>query len=453
MSRRADTDPYELRPEAVRDPPRSLRSVLRSVGPGIVMASAVVGSGELVATTVLGAENGYRLLWLILLSCLIKVVVQNELGRYSIGTGETTLQAFDHVPGPRWIVGWVVWAWFGMVCAVLFAIGGMLGAVAEVLNMIIPELSIGAGVWIVAAVTLALLSYGRYSFIERASLSLVVVFTTMTLLGAVLLFQQPELISFTGLAEGLSFKLPQGGLSTAVTVFGGTGVGSGELVMYPYWCIEKGYARFSGKRDATSAWSARAQGWIRVMGIDVLSSLVIYTFATLAFYLLGAGVLHGQATVPQGADMVSTLSTMFTETLGAWSRPLFLAGAVAVLYSTVFAVTAAHSRLFTDFLGMVGVCDSRNFAQRTRVMRLLLLPLILIPCLTFLYVREPVVMVKISGIGQAVLLPVIGFSALYLRYRRLPSEIAPRGWLTLGLWVTSALMLLIMLASLVYQVT
>jgi len=67
-----------------------------------------VDSGELVATTVLGAEHGFRLLWLILVSCTIKTVVQNELGRYAIGTGETTLEAFDRVPGPRWRVSWVV---------------------------------------------------------------------------------------------------------------------------------------------------------------------------------------------------------------------------------------------------------------------------------------------------------------------------------------------------------
>ena len=124
-----------------------------------------------------------------------------------------------------------------------------------------------------------------------------------------------------------------------------------------------------------------------------------------------------------------------------------------MLYSTVFAVTAAHSRLFADFLAMVGVYDGRDFHRRMQLMRLLLLPLIFIPCLTFLYVREPVVMVKISGITQAVLLPVIGFSTLYLRYRLLPAEIGPRPWLTLALWVTSAAMLFVMLASLVYQLS
>ena len=34
------------------------------------------------------------------------------------------------------------------------------------------------------------------------------------------------------------------------------------------------------------------------MHLDILCSLVIYTLATVAFYLLGAGVLHKSGVVP-----------------------------------------------------------------------------------------------------------------------------------------------------------
>ena len=311
-------DPYARPLEAIEEPPRGFAASLRRIGPGLVMAGAVVGSGELVATTVLGAENGYMLLWLILLSCAIKIVVQNELGRYTIATGETTLEAFDRVPGPRLRVSWVIWLWFVMVIAVLFAIGGMLGAIAEVMTMIAPGVAMDLGVWVLAGLTAVLLTAGRYRTIERVSLALVVGFTALTASGALILFTRPDYFSWADLMSGLSFHLPEGGLSTAVTVFGGTGVGSGELVMYPYWCIEKGYARFAGVRDAMPGWKGRANGWIRVMGIDILNSLLIYTFATVAFYLLGAGVLHNMGTVPEGSQMVRTLSHMYTETLGEW---------------------------------------------------------------------------------------------------------------------------------------
>ena len=451
MPDRSAKDPYHLHPEAVENPPHTFGAIFRRIGPGLILASAIVGSGELIATTLLGAENGYSLLWLILVSCAIKIVVQNELGRYAIATGETTLEAFDRVPGPRWRVSWVVWLWFAMVMMAMFAVGGMMGAIAEVLNSIFPPISINVWVWIVNVVTVVLLVVGRYALVEKVSMGLVVAFTILTVSCAVLLFKRPEYFSWTELISGLSFHLPQGGFVTAVTVFGITGVGATELVMYPYWCIEKGYTRFTGTRDKTSAWRNRAHGWIKVMGVDVLNSMVIYTFATIAFYLLGAGVLHGMGVLPRGTEMVSMLSNMYTETLGPWSRNLFLAGAVAVFYSTVFASTAGHSRLFADFLGIVGAYDKRNYPARLTVTRIFVVILLFLPSMTFMFLQEPVLMVKIGGVAEASMLPVIGFSTIYLRYAHLPKAILPKGWITLALWVTSAVMAVMMGYSVIQQ--
>src|SRR5215208_2387464 len=88
------SDLYRLRPEDVVAPPRRLRDTLARIGPGIVLAGSIVGSGELIATTTLGAQVGYTALWLILVSCFVKPVVQAEMGRYTIATGETGLEAF-----------------------------------------------------------------------------------------------------------------------------------------------------------------------------------------------------------------------------------------------------------------------------------------------------------------------------------------------------------------------
>ena len=70
------------------------------IGPGLILAASIVGTGELINTTGLGAKAGFSLLWLIVLSCVIKVFVQVELGRYAITHGKTTLAAFGLAPRP-----------------------------------------------------------------------------------------------------------------------------------------------------------------------------------------------------------------------------------------------------------------------------------------------------------------------------------------------------------------
>ncbi|MDI1251292.1 MAG: hypothetical protein PSV13_20685, partial [Lacunisphaera sp.] len=54
-------------------PPRHLGGVLRQLGPGLIISAMIVGSGELIVTPKLGAEEGFRLLWFIVLGCLLKV--------------------------------------------------------------------------------------------------------------------------------------------------------------------------------------------------------------------------------------------------------------------------------------------------------------------------------------------------------------------------------------------
>ena len=451
-------NPYARKPENIEEPPTGFLATMKLIGPGLILASSIVGSGELIATTVLGAEIGYTLLWLIILSCMIKVVVQNELGRYSIATGETTLEAFDKIPGPRLRVGWMVWCWAIMVTFTLMQIGGMLGGIAEVLNRMMmlhsdPSTSITIWVWVVNVLTIALLIGGKYAVVEKVAMGLVVAFTFLTVSCAVLLLKLPQYFSWADVVSGLTFDLPSGGIATAVAVFGITGVGATELVMYSYWCIEKGYARNAGPRDDSPAWIKRAFGWVRVMGYDVVNSMIIYTFATIAFYILGAGVLNGMGLMPQGSEMVSTLSNLYTQTLGDWSLPLFLVGAVAVLYSTVFASTAAHCRVAADFVGMLGIYDRSAYHKRLQATRIFVFVLLFIPSVYFMLFKEPVTMVKIGGIAQASMLPLIGFATLYLRYKRLPKSLLPAGWLTFLLWVSALIMAVMMGYSVIQRLT
>ena len=134
-----------------------LPEILRRIGPGMILAAAIVGSGELIATTTLGAQEGYRLLWLILLSCLIKPIVQAELGRYTIATGEPT----PGEPEPRararalGKVGWVAWGWAIMVFITLLQVGAMFGGVAQVMHLLVPAVPVRAWVLVFLALTLA----------------------------------------------------------------------------------------------------------------------------------------------------------------------------------------------------------------------------------------------------------------------------------------------------------
>jgi hypothetical protein len=209
--------------------------------------------------------------------------------------------------------------------------------------------------------------------------------------------------------------------------------------MYPYWCVEKGYARFAGKRDNSAGWLERALGWVRVMHLDILVSMIIYTVATLAFYFLGAGILHGMGKVPAASDMIPTLSNIYTQTLGRWSLGLFYLGAVVTLYGTIFASTAANARVYADMCRLMGFFERDDYARRVKFRTGFTLMLTIVPVILYMSFKSPVKMVIAGGLTQAIMLPVISLSTLYLHRCRLPPEIAPRKRITILLWVASVL--------------
>ncbi|HEY3121956.1 MAG TPA: Nramp family divalent metal transporter [Vicinamibacteria bacterium] len=441
------SDPYRLRPEDVADPPHGLAPTLRRIGPGMVLAASIVGSGELIATTTLGAQAGYAALWVVLLSCLVKPVVQAEMGRYTIASGETGLEALDHVPGPRLRVSWLLWCWAAMVLITTLQVGAMFGGVAQVMSLIVPVLSIRGWVIVLLGLTLALLLGGGYDRVERLAMVKVALFTLITVLAAVVLARMPQYFSWGRLVEGVRFRLPAAGLTTAIAVFGITGVGASELFMYPYWCVEKGYARFVGRREDTPAWRARARGWIRVMHVDIACSMVVYTLATVAFYLLGAGILHGMGLVPAARDMIPVLSNIYTRTLGPWALWVFYAGALITLYGTIFAATAAQSRMAADMVRVFGGFERDDYGARLLWRRRFVGLLTVVPVVLYFVFESPVKMVVAGGIAQSLMLPVVGAGTLYLRHRRLPPDVAPSRWTTAALWIATGLMLAVVVCS------
>ena len=107
MASTGQDNTYALDDQSIQEPPKSLWVALTKIGPGIILAGSIIGSGELLLTTGLGAKYGFVFLWLILFSCVVKVFVQIELGRYAISSGQPTLAALDELPGPRLGTHWI----------------------------------------------------------------------------------------------------------------------------------------------------------------------------------------------------------------------------------------------------------------------------------------------------------------------------------------------------------
>lgn len=448
-------NPYALEASDVEEPPRSFRGVLKHLGPGFILSASIVGSGELISTTLLGAEAGFVTLWVVLVSCLVKVTVQLEFGKHAIYSGETTFTAFNKLPGLKLgRANWSIWTWLLLMTLKFLQVGGIIGGVAIILLMAFPQLSLAnlgflpeavtanlpeSAIWaLLLAPCVSLLVFrGWYTPIERISLIMIGLFTLLTLASVYMLHRTEYAVSMGEIASGLTFDLPKFALAAAIGAFGITGVGGDEVMMYNYWLVEKGYAAKTGPREDSEAWTRRAKGWIRVMYVDALLAMVAYTIVTAAFYILGAAVLNAQGLIPDKKEIIDVLSKMYTDTLGPGARNIFLAGAFVVLFSTLLSALAGWTRLFGDAFSQLTNADFKNEATRRKLVAVLAWIIPVLWALLFLFFKSPGLMVMLGGIATSLILLIVLFAAFHFKYRRLPAELKPGPVYNVAFWASA----------------
>ena len=411
----------------------------------MIVSGSIVGSGEILLTSGLGAAAGFTLLWWVLVSCWSKSIVQAEITRYCISTGDTYMRALNRLPGkingPKGPVGWPVWLAVISFFPGIFGLGGIVGGAGQGLALMFDGLNPSVATGIVTVGAIGILATGSYPYLERIMLGLVMSFTVITLFSSGVMQTTEFQMTLDDLAEGFRFHFPLAVAALAIAMYGYTGVNGGEIAAYTYWCVEKGYPKYIGADPTDPRWVDRAKGWIKVLHADVWLTLLILTLATVPFYLLGAGVLHATGARPEGLETIEVLAGMFTGTLGGWSVLLFAVGAFCILFSTTLSGVGAGGRVFPDYIVEFG------FIKRTKIHRRQWTRgyVIVIPIIAFfldLGFQNPVILVMISASFAAITLPIQSGATLWLQKRHMDQRIKPHWILKAALWATFVFQLL-----------
>jgi len=427
----SEIDPYVLHESRIKEPPGTFKESLKYLGPGFILSASIVGSGELFATTIAGADAGFVLMWFIIFSCLVKVAVQLEFGKHAISSGEATMTSLNTLPGPRFKgANWSIWAWLLLMVFKMMQVGGIVGGVVWAIEEFAPAwkdtpvIHIPLTFMVAGSVSL-LIFRGYYTLIEKASLIMIGGFTLFTVISLCSLQFTDNAITFSQIGSGLIPSVPDDVkiLFVAMGAFGITGVGGDEIMAYNYWLIEKGYAAYTGPRNDSPEWEHRAKGWIKVMYWDAICSMVAYTAMTVMFYLLGAAVLHG--TDFDRGDLIAELGQMYTTTLGPEYNTLWILGAIVVLYSTLMGALAAWTRMFSDAFGQIGLINFSNHAQRKTAIAWLAWVIPALWGLLFLILDNPALMVFLGGLVTVVILLIVALAAVFFRNKRLDPRLKP----------------------------
>ncbi len=144
----------------------SALGMFKYLGPGLIMASASIGSGEIFFASRGGAVFGYALLWTFLAAAILKGVAVYSGTRYITLTGESPFARFGQIiPGPK--------NWFPVLLGILAVIsfpswaGGFANFLGQwsVWTFGFGDEQIWASVWIVLA--FSTLFFAGYTYVEK----------------------------------------------------------------------------------------------------------------------------------------------------------------------------------------------------------------------------------------------------------------------------------------------
>ncbi|HSE71551.1 MAG TPA: Nramp family divalent metal transporter [Nocardioidaceae bacterium] len=344
-------------------------SILKFFGPGAVIASLTIGSGESILASREGAVFGYGVLWALIAAVVAKGAIVYSSNRYIVLTGEHPMTRFARVfPGPR---GWFA-ALLAVICFLSFP--GWASGVARALGDYLSLMGVGSPLpWAFFCLILAaVVSYvGGYSVLEKTQVAmalgmvllvLVAVFVAQPDWAGVLRGLVPGGLEYQGFVGEKFPDVAETSVYVEMAVFlGGIGGGMYDYIGYTGMMREKRWGMLGHKDvaeladryaaadakatlplDDSDANLSRARGWARAPLIDLTAAFVALAIIGAAFVINGATILAADEVVPEGNDVLSYQARFFGVIAPVFEY-FYAVAIVMVLFGTIYAIWEAYS--------------------------------------------------------------------------------------------------------------
>ena len=390
----------------VADPARSevappAFSFVKLIGPGLLVAAAGIGAGDMVSATMAGARHGPALLWVVALAAFLKCFLNEGIARWQLATDTTAIEGWC-TQMPRWVgafFGVYLVLWTVSVSAALTGATGLGittltgGAISRPWGAVIHSL-IGGGFVLI----------GGFKGFERVMKVLIATMFFSIVTCAVLTLHDPG-----ALARGLFVpSIPPGARTSVLSVLGGIG-GSIAMLAYNYWLREE---KMVGPR------------WVRYVRVDVTIAYIftavfgmsVMIIANQAFHVAGVQITNAQAV----SRMAETLGTI----IGPVGFYAFAIGFWATVFASLLGIWQSIPYLFADYYGLVRGFPREQRERLTDVksqpyrMALLFITLAPIP---FAFLDQPLFMIRTFTIIGSLFIPFLAATLLYLNNVRIPS--------------------------------
>jgi Mn2+/Fe2+ NRAMP family transporter len=380
------------------------------VGPGLIVAAAGIGSGDVVSATVGGATYGVTLLWAIALGAFFKFVLTEGIARWQLATGQTLLEGWAMYL-PSWVKAYfglylVLWT-FAVTAALTNATG--LG-IANLTGGAIPQ---SWGAVLHSFIGAAFVLVGGFAGFDKAIKVLVGVMGFSVLACAALTFNSP-----VETLNGLVPTIPAGSGVYVLSLVGGIG-GSITMLGYSYWMREEKIA---------------GPGCLKFVRGDLSVAYIFTAIFGMAVMLIAHRAFFVSGTQLSDAQAVSRMAEMLGSILGPFGFWAYAVGFWACVFASLLGVWQSVPYLYADFYGALKKAGAEERKRLTQVSstpyRLALLFVTLAP-LPFAFMGRPLFIIVTYTVIGSLFVPFLAATLLYMNSRvRWQAAVPHNHWTT-----------------------
>ncbi len=423
------------------------------VGPGVIAIGIGLAAGEIVIWPYLAATTGLGLLWLLLLTLAVQVVINMEIERYTLATGETAVSGFSRM-WKGWglffcVAGVFQYLWPGWATSASTVLTYTVGGGDEVMITVCSLVAMGA------VLTVSKVIYQTIEKIEFFKIG--ATFVLLVVVAFVVLSLSDWGAAATHVVTDFG-RIPEGvELGLLLSAMGAAGAGGVHNLVLSNWIRDKGYGMgvhaprlrspISGVQEArpgagevflqTEQNHARWRVWWRRANTEhVVSffgiSVVTVTIMSLLAYSTVFGMDFG---AEPGTEFLRQEGMVLSQVVGPWFQTLFLVVATVSLYAAAIGLLDVVGRLVSDVLKS-GYLSASTFWTEGKLYTTVVWGEIVVGSAMLLAgLDEPLVLLAISTTTAAVVTLIYSVLLIRLNRRHLPPAIRMGGFRLAGMIV------------------
>jgi len=398
------------------------RKLLAFSGPGFLVAVGYMDPGNWATDLSGGAQFGYSLLAVVMISNLMAIMLQHLCIKLGVATGRDLAQACrDHYSTPT---VWFLW----ILCEIAIAACDLAEVVGSAIGLqLLFGIPLVWGCIITALDVLAVLYLQTKGFRYIEALVITLIATIGSCFAAELIFSKPALTGvMLGFIPGPHIVMDQGMLYVSIGIIGAT-VMPHNLYLHSSIVQTRKFEQTPvGRREA-----------IKFATIDSSVALMFALFINGAILVLAAAVFHwsGHQDVAEIQDAYKLLS------------PLLGVGIASVLFAVALLASGQNSTLTGTLAGQIVMEGFLNFRITPWLRRLITRALAIIPAVLIIGIFGEGKTTQLLVASQVVLSMQLGFAVWplmrFTNEKTKMGEFANRLWLKILGWTVAGIIIVL----------